>query len=224
MVVLLVSCNRSPISGLADAMSAYVHSNITESEELKLREMPLSERRKYLSKWEQNQEQLKNNILYQASKLDGTSISVANDEISEIEPLKLTLVDHSIAPKFVLNGKFKLEKDIELDVWNEWHAERLRNGGMARVDLASPKVEEEGVYDQANYNMLACVSVIPVSVENGVIIAKAGTVIDIINAEWSFDLSKWSCEKYKHASKIWLQPVGIVAKRKENGSININFN
>lgn len=156
----------------------------------------------------------------EAAKLDGATIALANDDITEIEPLRLTLVKNGTAPIFRLNGKFRIEKDIALDVWNDWHEERLKNGSMARVDLASPKVEVEGVLDQFTYSLLALVSVIPVSVEGDRIVAKAGTIIDIVNAEWDFRTEDSYADIYKNASKIWLQPTGIVAERRSDGRID----
>lgn len=223
-VMILASCshNRSPISGIADAIDDYVSFSTRDVDWEELDKKSVSEKRKFLSNSSTTKEDLEAAIEAEASKLDGTTISVANDEISEIEPLRLTLVENGTQPRFRLNGKFKIEKDIELDVSGEYHAEKLKNGALARVDLASPKVEEEYGQDSFTYSPLAFVSVIPVSVENGVIIAKAGTIIDIVNAEWYFQTdSRHYRDIYKKASEIWLQPVGLAARRSEDGSISL---
>lgn len=223
-VMILASCshNRSPISGIADAIDDYVSFSTGDVDWEELDKKSVSEKRKFLSNSSTTKEDLKAAIEAEASKLDGTTISVANDEISEIEPLRLTLVENGSQPRFRLNGKFKIEKDIELDVSGEYHAEKLKNGALARVDLASPKVEEENVHDSFTYSPLAFVSVIPVSVENGVIIAKAGTIIDIVNAEWYFRTdSRHYRDIYKQASEIWLQPIGLAARRSEDGRISL---
>lgn len=210
-MVLLTSCNRYPISGLAHALDDYnTHYNADRDEELM--KMSVKERWESNAKWEAKCKKLLSNIEEQAARLDGTTIPLANDGISEIEPLKMTLVENGLQPTYILNGKFRIDKDIELDVWNDWHAEQLRNGALARVDLASPKVYERGVYDPSKYSMLTQLCAIPVSVENGVILAKAGTIIDIKNATWDIRSERQYCDEYLAASKIWLQPVGIVYK------------
>lgn len=221
-VMILASCshNRSPISGIADAIDDYVSFSTRDVDWEELDKKSVSEKRKFLSNSSTTKEDLKAAIEAEASKLDGSTISVANDEISEIEPLRLTLVENGTQPRFRLNGKFKIEKDIELNVWNEYHAEKLKNGALAVVELASPKVEEENVQDSSTCSTLTWVSVIPVSVENGVIIAKAGTIIDIVNAKWTFWTdSRHYRDIYKQASEIWLQPIGIAGRRSEDGSI-----
>ena len=214
MVILFSACQKTPISGLTDALIAYNEAGKDLPSNEKMMEMSLDERREVLSKRDEKRNQAIEKIQAEAVKLNGATLPVADDRISEIEPLKMTLVENDGAePEFRLNGKFKIEKDIELDVWNdEWHGEKLRNGAMARVDLASPKVEEEGVQNSFEYSPLAFVGKILVSVENGVIIAKAGTIIDIDNAKLEFRNGERYIEIYKNASKIWLQPVGIVAE------------
>lgn len=225
--MLAASCGSSsgessPIAGLANAISARADflkkDRTTDWEEYEA--MSIEAVRADLARREEIKNALDAKIEEEAAKLDGATIALANDDITEIEPLRLTLVKNGTAPIFRLNGKFRIEKDIALDVWNDWHEERLKNGSMARVDLASPKVEVEGVLDQFTYSLLALVSVIPVSVEGDRIVAKAGTIIDIVNAEWDFRTEDSYADIYKNASKIWLQPTGIVAERRSDGRID----
>ena len=213
MVIMFSACRKTPISGLTDALIAYNEAGKDLPSQEKMEDMSLDEVREILSKREEKRNQAKERIQTEATKLNGATLPVADDQISEIEPLKMTLFENGLQPEFRLNGKFKIERDIELDVWNEsYHAEKLRNGAMAEVHLASPKVEEEGVQNSFKYSPLALVGKIPVSVENGVIIAKAGTIINIENATMKIHDGERHLEIYKNASRIWIQPVGIVAE------------
>lgn len=220
MVMMLTSCNRSPLSGLIDAYNSYLEffeevntwgENFSQKAPAYWSDDETQEYKEYMDKAGAKLERLEAAIAAEASHLDGATLPVANDEISEIEPLRMELVYTGKEPKFRLNGKFKIEKDIELFVWNDYHAERLKNGKNAQVWLAGPKVVELDVaYPSSEpWNRVACVSDIPVSVENGVIIAKAGTIIEIKDAEWSIRTYTFNNNKQ---GKIWLQPIGISVK------------